>query len=159
MKLIISISVFICFYINLRAQGINNPYKKLAYDSVVIYDFDWRSPKVEIFSIIDENEKLASTVKKSAKVDDRTAKKLSELLGDKNSYGEQSAICFEPHLGIVYYKDSKPIAHVTICLSCNKLSSSRNIPAQNYGNIKSGMSDSFKIYLRSLEARYSFRKF
>lgn len=135
-----------------------NPFLALQYDSVVMYDFDWRG-KGEHFSIIDEKGKLAPTVKKSVKLDDKTSKKLSRLVGESESYGQATAACFEPHLGIVYYKGGQPVAQLNICISCNRLGSSLEIPEQKQGKqgegeevyyIADGMSKSFRKYLNVL---------
>jgi hypothetical protein len=51
-------------------------------------------------------------------------------LCNKSTYGGDVAACFDPHLGIVFYKASKPSAYVSICLDCNYLVSSIKIPGQ-----------------------------
>jgi hypothetical protein len=136
----------------------DNPFANLSCDSVVIYDFDWRG-KGEHFSIIDKNGRLAPTVKKRVKLDGKTAKKLGRLMGETASYGQATAACFEPHLGVVYYKSGAPVAHINICISCNRLYSSLEIPAQKQGRqgegnevyyTADGMSKSFRKYLNGL---------
>jgi hypothetical protein len=162
-NLVITLMVFCPLY-SLYAQ---NPYLLLSYDSIVIYDFDWRDPITKkIVSIIDtENRALASTVKKSACLDKKTAMQLSRLLGEKTSYGQEVASCFEPHLGIVFYQQGKHTAHIDVCLTCNRLESSLKIPAQDQGKHQTeddvyytlyGMSKSFRKYLNRILVKNKF---
>ena len=59
-------------------QKDNNLFLKLSFDSVVFYDFGGL-PEDEIMSIIDNNGKLSSSVKKSTKLGIETAKKFTHL--------------------------------------------------------------------------------
>lgn len=142
-----------------------NPFLALQADSIVIYDFEWRGITSEYFSIIDKEGRLASTVKKSTRLDPKESEKLSALLVRKTSYGQSTAACFEPHLGVVYFKTGKPVAHVTICVSCNRLESSVRIAAQEQGKMGEGdivsytlkgMSKNFRKYLDNLLKKYNF---
>ena len=49
-----------------------------------------------------------------------------------NTYGEVTAACFEPKLGIVFFKDMEVQFVVDICLDCNYLKSTIQIPATNF---------------------------
>lgn len=57
----------------------------------------------------------------------RESRKLLGIFYDKSSYGESVYLCFESHVGYVFY-DSKNeiVAHSTICLKCNWM---KNFPA------------------------------
>jgi hypothetical protein len=145
--------------------GDKNPFLTLQYDSLVIYDYDWQGDKARHFSIIDKEGKLAPTVKKSAKLDRQSSEEMSRLLGDRTSFGQGTASCFLPHMGIVYYKAGKPVAHITICVGCNQLRSSLRIPAQEQGKIRlegevfyarEGMSKAFREYLYNLQISNNF---
>ncbi len=165
MRIKYTLILLIVFCTNVYAQK-ENPFDKMVYDSVVIYDFDWRGESEEYFSIIDEKNELARTVKKSKILTEKESKNLSVVLGLKSSYGEGSSACFLPHLGIVYYKNGNAAAHVTICMGCNILESSIEIPNQKQGKQESeegdiyytqmGMSKSLKKHLDKLLKKYSF---
>jgi len=151
--LLISVSFF----------GQQKPFSTLKFDKVVLYDFS--GGKGIGTSIIDEKGNLSKTVIKKVILDEETTKILSKKLESKESYGGGTAACFEPHLGIVYYLKSKPTAHVSVCLDCNRLISSKNIPAQNQGKIgkgkdayylSDGMSKPFRKYLNGLLKKYNF---
>jgi hypothetical protein len=141
-----------------------NLFLNLQYDSLLIYDFESRA-KSEHYSIIDEKGKLVSSVKKSVRLETAPARQLSTLLGKKTSYGQATAACFEPHLGILYYRQGRPVAHITICMDCNRLVSGIRIPAQEQGKqgegaetyyIADGMSKSMRKHLNGLLKKYAF---
>lgn len=104
---------------------VNNPFQNIAYDSVVAYDYEGSAGKL----IVDDSDKLAKTIYKSVVLPE--PKTIAAILGDPASYGGDMAACFDPHLGIVYYKNGKPAHHVSICLSCNSLSSTVTIPFES----------------------------
>jgi len=139
-------------------------FSTLNSDKVVLYDFSGGKGE-GIISIIDNKGNLAKTVKKKILLDLETVKVLNKKLESRESYGGATASCFDPHLGIVYYSKNKPIAHLSICMDCNRLRSSRNIPAQNQGKtgkgedayyLLDGMSKSFRIYINELLKKYNF---
>jgi hypothetical protein len=141
----------------------DNPFTKLRYDKVVMYDFDGTTELN--LSIVDNNGQLAKSIKKQIFLDKATIEKLNKRLGDKTSFGEQPAACFEPHLGIVYYLGRKIVGHITICLSCHRLSSNINLPAQRQGKegkgknktyTRSGLSGSFEQFIKQLIIKSNF---
>jgi len=148
----------------------SNPYATLTYDSLVIYDFENLDysvkPRKRIMSIIDENGNLPNTVKNSICLPAKEAQELSDKIGLKNSYGQITAACFDPHLGMVYYKGGKAMEYVTICLSCNYAKPSLKIVASDQGGIdlgdgelyysRHGFSKSFRQYLNNMKKRYNF---
>ncbi|KQK25577.1 hypothetical protein AR438_08195 [Chryseobacterium aquaticum] len=140
------------------------PFSTISFDKVVLYDFSGGKGE-GIISIIDNKGNLAKTVKKKILLDQETVKVLNKKLESRESYGSATASCFDPHLGIVYYFKNKPIAHLSICMDCNRLRSSRNIPAQNQGKtgkgedayyLLDGMSKPFRRYINELLKKYNF---
>jgi hypothetical protein len=157
--------IFIILFSKLSfGQKDNNPFSKLTVDSIVFYDFGGDSGK-EVITIIEKNGKLSNSVVKSAKLDKVTGENFTKLLGQKKSYGSGTASCFDPHLGVVYYSNKKPIAYVNICLSCNRLHSSLEIANQLQGKqgegadayyILDGMSKTFRKKINTLLIKYKF---
>lgn len=140
-----------------------NPYARLAPDSVVFYDFEGSGK--EVFSVVEKNGGLSPTVRRSAKLDQATADHFTRLLGDRASYGAGTASCFDPHLGVVYYKNKKVAAYINICLDCNRLHASKTIDAQLQGKqgkgkeayyIADGMSPGFRKEINGLLVKYHF---
>ena len=118
-----------------------------------------------VMSIVDKNGKLAPTISKKATLPGTTINILNSKLGSKKSYGNGTAACYDPHLGFVYYLKNKIVAHVSICLECNRLNSSIDIPAQKQGKvgegneiyyISDGLSNSFRKFLTNLLIKYRF---
>ncbi len=137
-------------------------YAALKYDSLVIYDYEGRPEGRGMFIV--EDGKLVKSVTKSARLEMQTAIALTKMFEQKSSYGESEAFCFEPHLGIVYWRQGKPVAYISICMTCNVLSPNIEISIQKktvkIGSeteiIKEGMSKEFRKYLNGLLTKYKF---
>jgi hypothetical protein len=158
------ISFLLLLTISLSAAGqAKNPFLKLRFDKVVFYDFEDTGEKGSL--IVDTNGKFLQTILKQVQLDTATIKKLNFKLGDKKSYGNGTAACFDPHCGFVYFLKGKPIGQITICISCNRLYSSIDIPAQKQGKqgqgkeayyILDGLSKSFRQFINELLKRNKF---
>ena len=101
----------------------NNVFANVIYDKVVAYSYDGEGD----IEIIDEKGKLANKIKKQVELSKAQTIKLTNTLCNKSTYGGDIAACFDPHLGVVFYKTNKPVAHISICLDCNYLVSSIKI--------------------------------
>jgi len=152
----------VAFTLSLSGQA-KNPFVSLKFDKVIMYDFE--GSKDYNLSIVDNNGKLATSISKQIELDKASTTKLNIKLGDRKSYGESTAACFDPHLGFVYYLKGKIVGYITICLDCNRLYSSLNIEAQKQGRvgkgkdayfIADGLSNSFRLFLNSLLKRNNF---
>lgn len=156
-------SSIILLLITIFAYADGNPYLKLKFDKVVMYDFsgskDWNQ------YIVDGNGRLVSSVTKQVGLDNASVKKINSFLGLKSSFGAGTAACFSPHLGFVYYFRGKVVAYITICLECNVLVSSKPLEAQKQGKVgegkdayytADGLSQSFRLYINSLLKKFNF---
>ena|SRR5688500_9812995 len=106
-----------------------NVFAAIEYDKVVAYSYDGDGH----IEIVDEQRQLAKKIKKQIELSKSQIVRLTNTLCDKSTYGGDIAACFDPHFGLVYYKSDKPIAFVSICLDCNYLVSSINIPHSDAG--------------------------
>ncbi len=149
---IINLLLLLSFSIALKAQ-IKNPFPHLKFEKIMMYDFV--GGKGSDLYIVNENGGLAKNIIKQVKLDKENVMKFNSKLGNKKSYGGATAACFDPHVGFVYYLKNKIIAHVTICLDCNRLYSSIDIPAQKQGKVGEGKD----IYYLSDGLSISFRNF
>lgn len=156
--------VIYCFLTTtLFGQKEENPFLNLSADSVVFYDFG--GPH-ELYSIIDSDGRISTSVTKHVKLDQTTANSFSTKLTSNKSFGGNVAACFEPHLGVIYYKNKKRVAHLDICLSCNRLNSSIHLKAQDQGRQTTdegevyytlhGMSKQFRKEINILLKKYNF---
>lgn len=123
-------------------KNANRPFNKLDYNKVIAYDYE--GGKGEGVIDIVTNEKLAPTVKQHKNLTQQQVDDLTNYLGANSTYGGGKAFCFDPHLGIVFYKDNNVVAHVSICLECNYLHSSIKIPATEVTKIK--ISDDYEYF-------------
>ncbi len=55
-------------------------------------------------------------------------------MGDHSTFGGSTFACFEPRLGFVYYRKGLIVAHISVCLTCNFLQSSPEIPIAVFKN-------------------------
>ena len=138
-----------------------NPFISLKYDRVVVYDYN----REDMERSIVEGGKLTTSIQKQAQLGPNEISGLNTKVWEKRSYGGGVAACFIPHLGIVYYRQNKIVAHISICMDCNRLVSSIDIPAQRQGKqgsgkdvyyLGDGMSKSFRTFLNGLIKKYKF---
>lgn len=57
------------------------------------------------------------------------------IISSDAAYGKTKAACFDPHLGVVYYRNNSIVANIDVCLDCSFLISSESIPAMSYHKI------------------------
>ena len=122
-RLLYSLITWIALLQTIQAQNLQ--IHEIQYDSVVAYDYNGE----EGFLIVGEDNKLYDRINQSIHLKKKQIKKLHKIITAKNAYGAVNASCFDPHLGIVYYYQNQIVAHLSICLDCNYLSASFEIPA------------------------------
>ncbi|HLP35644.1 hypothetical protein [Lacibacter sp.] len=159
------ISLLLLLTLALSSNGqTKNPFLSLKFDKVIMYDYQ---PLGEDPSLVDKKGQLITTVKikKQIQVDTATINTFNKKVGDKKSYGQVTAMCFDPHLGIVYYLKGKIVRHILVCMDCNALRSDIDIPAQHQDKqgqgdkpyyLGDGMSKSFRQFLNALLIKYNF---
>lgn len=127
--------------------------------------YDYEGGKDSDLYIVDENGHLAKSIRRQVEVGSESIHKLNSKLEDKRAYGGTTASCFNPHVGFVYYLKGKSVAHISICLDCNRLRSSIEIPAQKQGKIgkgseayyiADGLSKSFRRFINGLLSAAQF---
>jgi hypothetical protein len=104
------------------------PFDTFTFDKVVAYDFESDS---DSGAAIIEDGKFAARVYKQHALTQEQADRLLGMLAANTTYGGSPAACFEPHLGLVFYEDHEEVGHVSVCLACNRLDSSMDIPAMS----------------------------
>src|SRR4051812_32761210 len=122
---VLSFSFISCKSSHTEQPTVANVFSKFDYDKVVAYNYDG-SNDIEI--IDKDNGQLASRIKKQIVLNKSQVTKITNELCDKSSYGGDIAACFDPHLGIVFYKLNRPVAYISVCLDCNYLVSFIKIP-------------------------------
>jgi len=133
---------------------VQNPLSDLRFDTVRMYDYE-PSRSINDSLISDKDGRLvpAENIKKVIQPDSTEIGQLTALLGDPGAYGDEVMRCFVPHLALVYFLDGQVVFHVSICLHCNNLRPSMEIPAHTAGR---GMTKPFRTFLNDLLDKYDF---
>ena len=126
---------------------IKNPFPFIRYDSVVMYDYEQGREEGEIVY----NGMLDGRIKKLVVLDKATVNSINTIIGKGSSYNNIVAGCFDPHLGVVYYKTGKIVGYMSICLQCSNLYSTPDIK-----NRKPAISTGLRNYFNRLVLKYHF---
>ena len=139
---------------------IKKPPLQLTYDKIMMYDFDGGIGKDQ--GIVDATGHISKSVYKQVVLDSASAFSLTKKLGEKESFHNEMASCFEPQLGFVYYLKGKIVVSITVCLGCNVVVSSIPLDPQNPdkfwagGYLVGGPTKKFHAFLNRLLKKYSF---
>jgi len=107
--------------------GLAAPFSTLDFDRVVACDYDGGPDGAAL--IIGSDGTPNASVKKAVTLNPQQVKSITGILGDPKTYGEPLADCFNPHMGLVFYKKDVVVLHISICIECSQLKSSMAIPA------------------------------
>tara|TARA_B110000211_G_scaffold232493_1_gene296375 strand:- start:3670 stop:4701 length:1032 start_codon:yes stop_codon:yes gene_type:complete len=115
----------------------NVPFDTLQFDKVIAYDFDGSVHGYQ--SLIDrDNDDFVPVIRNQKALNQAQVNYLTEFLTDNKTYGNSNAFCFEPHMAFVFYKNNKKQYLIDVCLDCNFLTSTTEIPATVFTKIKIG---------------------
>ncbi len=117
-------------------KTIKNPPLQLSYDKVMMYYFN--GGMGSDMSVVDSSGHIAKSMTKQFVLDKESALSLTKKLGQKESFVDEEATCFEPGLGFVYYLKGKIVLYVTVCLGCNIVVSSIPLDPQKPGKFWAG---------------------
>lgn len=113
-----------------------SPFDTLDFNKVIAYDFDGKEEGYAN-SIRKMNSNFFSdVVLRQRAVQEKEIQFLLDFLSDPKTYGEVTMACFEPHLGIVFFKDKQVKYVIDICMDCNYLISTSELPASVYKKMK-----------------------
>jgi hypothetical protein len=132
----------------------NDVEDTVKYDKVIAYDFEGYGDN-DIVSKGKLIEKPKIYLEKELTLEE--VKQLESIIHKKNTYGGISAFCYDPHFGVVYYKKNKIVNYFSVCLQCNLLYSSFEIPAKKLH--KSTVCDDCYDQGLSKKARKQFSEF
>lgn len=77
---------------------------------------------------LNENGQWINTIAKRKKLSAEQLQLVNSVFGNKKSFDNPMMVsCYEPRLGIVYFKDNKVIGQSAICLSCARLESTAKL--------------------------------
>ncbi len=124
-----------------QSNGI--PFSTLDYDKIIAYDFKGDEEMYD--APINEQGNFIPIIEKQQFLSQEQADKILKALAKKSSYGEASAACFNPHLGLVFFKDNKKVNQISICLDCNGSTSEIDIPARCHRVFNKGTDDEYSF--------------
>ncbi|WP_428067845.1 hypothetical protein [Chryseobacterium gambrini] len=119
------------------------PFSTLDYDKIIAYDF--RGDEEMYDAPIDKQGNFIPIIEKQQFLSQEQADKILKALAKKSSYGEASAACFNPHLGLVFFKGNKKVNQMSICLDCNGSISEIDIPARRHRVFNKGTDDEYSF--------------
>jgi hypothetical protein len=134
----------------------HRPFKGLDYNKVIAYDYEGAEETKALFIV--QDSKLCSTIKQQKSLTQEQVDSVTDFLGTNSTYGAGEAACFEPHLGIVFYKDTTIVLHISICLDCNYLHSSIKIPATEAKKFMIGTESEYAAAGFSKAGRYKLNQ-
>ncbi|MGV3696778.1 hypothetical protein [Flavobacterium sp.] len=104
------------------------PFDKINFDKVIAYDYD--GDEEQFNSVVNENGNFIQIIEKQQALNKTQIEFLvNKILTSTSTYGAVTAACFNPHMGLVFYKGTERVFVVDICLGCNYLASDIAIPA------------------------------
>lgn len=109
------------------------PFRNLTYNKVIAYDYEGNEEPFG--SIATKEGRFVPVVLRQKSLNQKQAEQIITILTDKNTYGEGTAACFNPHLGLIFYNYKEIVFKADICLGCNYLIPSKDIPAMNHKKI------------------------
>jgi hypothetical protein len=109
-----------------------NPFEALQYDSAVAYEFQGMGDRRIVHCLKNEPSKIS----KQTQLTTYQLNVLEKLLTITSSYGNTTAACFDPHFAVVYFLGDQIVGSIDICLGCNYLESTPEIPATTFKMIK-----------------------
>lgn len=112
-----------------------SPFDTLKFDKVIAYDFNGSEERHP--SVIDHrNGNFAPVILRQVELKENQIDFLLDFITDNKTYGEVTAACFVPHLGFVFYEGEKRKFVIDVCLDCNYLISTVEIPATQHKKTK-----------------------
>lgn len=117
------------------------PFNHLDYDKIIAYDFE--GDEEQYHAPIDRQGMFIPIIEKQQFLSQQQADRILKVLTKNSSYGEASAACFNPHLGLVFFKNNKKINQISICLDCNGSASEIDIPARRHRVFNKGTDDEY----------------
>ncbi len=141
--------------VNLKALN-SKPFDTLKFDKIIAYDFEGSEEPNP--SVIGKNNKFTNVILKQKYLNEKQAQFLLKCLTSNSTYGGSFAACFNPHLGFVFFDNNKVVCTVDVCLGCNYLISTSDIPAMNNKMINKGTEDAYPAFGFSKSGKKKIRK-
>ncbi|WP_130735037.1 hypothetical protein [Flavobacterium sp. J27] len=107
------------------------PFDSLKFNKVIAYDFDGME-EGDLHVVVDKGNYFSPVVLRQKELTLEQINLFINFITKPETYGEGTKSCFQPHLGVVFYQNEKAIFEIDICLDCNYLIATTEIPAMNH---------------------------
>lgn len=141
--------------VNLKVIN-SKPFDTLKFDKIIAYDFEGSEEPNP--SVLNKNNNFTNVILKQQFLNKEQSQFLIESLSNNSTYGGTFAACFNPHLGFVFYNNDKIVFKVDVCLSCNYLISSSDIPAMTSKMIDKGTENEYPAFGFSNSGKKKIKK-
>ncbi len=108
-------------------------HKKGAFkcDSVIILDYNGAFGEHTYLPLNDKGQWIA-TIKKTKRLSEDQLNFIQIIFGSKSSFkNPKMFFCYEPRIGLIYYRNNEVIAQSAICLSCCRMESTAKLGSGN----------------------------
>jgi hypothetical protein len=122
-------------------KNLKAPFDTLNYDKIIAYDFEGSEEPYP--GVLDQNQKFVPVILKQQALTQRQADEILSALTKRSTYGEVTAACFNPHLGLLFFRENRFKAAINICLDCNYLNSDVVIPAETHFKVNKGKDNEY----------------
>jgi hypothetical protein len=119
------------------------PFDTLHYNRIVAYDFEGSEEPYP--GVLDKNGNFVPVILAQKLLSQAQADFIISHLANPKTYGGATAACFRPHLGIVFYEGARAVFVVNVCLDCNFLISTSDIPAMSQGQMNAGAKGEYTV--------------
>jgi len=124
-------------------QKTGKPFDTLKYNKVIAYDYEGNEEPYG--SVMDINGKYVPVILKQKYLTQAQTSELIKFITANSTYGGGTSACFNPHLGFIFYNSEKIACKIDICLDCNYLISTSEIPAMNNKKANIGTGNEFSM--------------
>ncbi|MDW3648958.1 MAG: hypothetical protein R8P61_17950 [Bacteroidia bacterium] len=112
------------------SQNHPSPFREIDFDKVIAYDFEGNyEPYPAVYNNSSQN--FVPVVLRQKVLTQKQLDQMLNFLTKPETYGKGTAACFDPRMAIVFFKGDKVICQINICLDCNYLTSTIEIPASS----------------------------
>ena len=121
-------------------------------DSAIIIDYSGSFGEHSYLPLNDKGQWI-NTIKKRKKLSVDELQFIQQIFGDKSTFKNPLIIgCYEPGLGIIYFKDNKVIGQSAICIGCARIESTATLGSgDNYASFNEKAKQKLRQFYKNLK--------
>lgn len=124
------------------------------FDSIIILDYNGGFGEHSYLPLNDSGQWI-TTIKFRERLTNKKASYLDDIFGDKQTYKNELHIgCFQPGLGLIYYKNNYVVGQSTICIGCARILSTMRLGNNDYyASFNQKTKDKLKQFYKDLNIK------